>query len=103
MHSYARTNIQLFNQLRQEGYSNTDLRSVRDAYELAMVLFTGRFQPSGRPFVTHVVGTASILASLRLPAPVTLRVQGCARASAVSWPELRVLAAKRPKSTLQRS
>jgi len=70
MHSYARTNIQLFNQLRQEGYSNTDLRSVRDAYELAMVLFTGRFQPSGRPFVTHVVGTASILASLRLPAPV---------------------------------
>jgi (p)ppGpp synthase/HD superfamily hydrolase len=67
MHSYAQTNIQLFNQLRREGYSNTDLNLVRDGYELAMVLFTGRFQPSGKSFIAHVVGTASILASLRLP------------------------------------
>jgi gluconolactonase len=35
-----------------------------------MVLFTGRFLPSGKSFIAHVVGTASILASLRLPAPV---------------------------------
>ena len=67
MHSYAQTNIQLFNQLRRVGYSNTDLSLVRDGYELAMVLFTGRFQPSGKSFIAHVVGTASILASLRLP------------------------------------
>ena len=70
MHSYAQTNIQLFNQLRREGYSRADLDLVRDAYELAMVLFSGRFQPSGKSFIAHVVGTASILASLRLPAPV---------------------------------
>ena len=68
MHSYAQTNIQLFNQLRGEGYSNTDLTFIRDAYELAMILFTGRFQPSGKSFIAHVVGTASILASLGLPA-----------------------------------
>ena len=67
MHSYAQTNIQLFNQLRREGYSNADLSLVRDGYELAMVLFTSRFQPSGKSFIAHVVGTASILASLRLP------------------------------------
>ncbi len=70
MHSYAQTNIQLFNQLRQDGYSDADLILVRNAYELAMVLFTGRFQPSGKSFIAHVVGTASILAWLRLPAPV---------------------------------
>lgn len=70
MHSYAQTNIQLFNQLREAGYSNADRSFVRDAYELAMSLFVGRFQPSGKSFIAHVVGTASILASLRLPARV---------------------------------
>ncbi len=66
MHAYAQTNIQLFNQLHRCGYSNTDLNLVRDAYELAMVHFTGRFAPSGKSFIAHVVGTASILASHRL-------------------------------------
>jgi gluconolactonase len=70
MHAYAQTNIQLFNQLRSDGYSKADLDLVRNAYELAMVLFSGRFQPSGKSFIAHVVGTASILASLGLPAPV---------------------------------
>jgi len=70
MHSYAQTNIQLFNQLRRDTYSDGDLILVRHAYELAMVLFSGRFQPSGKNFIAHVVGTASILAWLRLPAPV---------------------------------
>src|SRR5690349_6606442 len=70
MHSCAQTNIQLFNQLRQDAYSDGDLKLVRHAYELAMVLFSGRFQPSGKCFIAHVIGTASILAWLRLPAPV---------------------------------
>jgi gluconolactonase len=70
MHSYAQTNLQLFNQLRAGGYSKADLGLVRDAYELAMALFSGRFQPSGKSFIGHVVGTASILGSLRLSAAV---------------------------------
>jgi gluconolactonase len=70
MHSYAQTNLQLFNQLRTDGYSSPDLDLVYDAYQLAMSLFSGRFQPSGKPFIAHVVGTASILASLRLPGAV---------------------------------
>ncbi len=61
MRSYDQTNIQLFNQLRHAGYSQMELKLVRDAYELAMDLFTGRFQPSGKSFMAHVVGTASIL------------------------------------------
>jgi (p)ppGpp synthase/HD superfamily hydrolase len=70
MRSYAQTNIQLFNQLRRDGYSDGDLNLVCNAYELAMVLFTGRFQPSGKSFIAHGVGTASILGFLRLPAAV---------------------------------
>ncbi|MGH7829580.1 MAG: SMP-30/gluconolactonase/LRE family protein, partial [Candidatus Binatia bacterium] len=70
MLSYAQTNLQLFNQVRHDGYTKADLDLVRDAYESAMTLFSGRFQPSGKSFIAHVVGTASILASLRLPAPV---------------------------------
>jgi gluconolactonase len=70
MHSYAQTNVQLFNQLRRDGFTKADLDLVRDAYQLAMVLFSGRFQPSGKSFMAHVVGTASILGSLRLPTAV---------------------------------
>jgi (p)ppGpp synthase/HD superfamily hydrolase len=70
MSSYAQTNLQLFNQLRSSGYARAELSLVRDAYELAMALFTGRFQPSGKSFIAHVVGTASVLASLRSSAPV---------------------------------
>jgi (p)ppGpp synthase/HD superfamily hydrolase len=67
---YAQTNIELFNQLRSAGYSKADLSIVRDAYELAMELFAGRFQPSGKIFLAHVVRTASIAASFRSTAEV---------------------------------
>lgn len=70
MHSYAQTNIQLFNQLQREGYSNTDISCIVNAYKLAMNLFTGCFRPSGKTFIAHVVGTASILSSLHVPAKV---------------------------------
>lgn len=67
---YAQTNIQLFNQLQHEGYSNAELRLIRDAYELAIQLFTGLYRPSGKTFIAHVVGTASVLSTLHAPAKV---------------------------------
>jgi (p)ppGpp synthase/HD superfamily hydrolase len=70
MHFYAQTNIQLLNQLRQSGYSNHELLSIANAYGLLMRLFTGRFRPSGKTFVAHLVGTASILAHLHVPSEV---------------------------------
>lgn len=70
MHSYAQTISQLYGQLRRNGYSVADMCRIRDAYELAMELFSGCFQPSGKLLIAHVVGTASILASLRLPVEV---------------------------------
>ncbi|PSB58981.1 DUF6817 domain-containing protein [Chamaesiphon polymorphus] len=67
MYAYAQTNIQLLNQLHQAGYSHVELQSVANAYKLAVRLFTGRFRPSGKTFIAHLVGTASILAKLQVP------------------------------------
>ena len=66
-HSYAQTIIQLFNQLRSEGYSKRESGFILKTYEFAMRLFSGHFLPSGKPLFDHLVGTASILASLRVP------------------------------------
>ncbi len=65
---YAQTNIQLFNQLQLEGYSNAELSLIRDAYELAMHLFTGVYRACGKTFIAHVVGTASVLGTLHTSA-----------------------------------
>jgi len=70
MHSYAQTNLQLFNQLRRDGYSNADLGYILKAYDLAACLLTARFQHSGKPTIAHFVGTASILSSLHVSAKV---------------------------------
>jgi (p)ppGpp synthase/HD superfamily hydrolase len=65
-HSYAQTNIQLFNQLRYLGYSDAALEQIYQAYGLVMQLFSGRFRPSGKTFIAHLVGTASILGQLQV-------------------------------------
>lgn len=70
MHSYAQTNLQLFTQLRRDGYSNTELGCIFNAYKLVICLFTGCFRPSGKTFIAHLVGTASILSYLHVPASV---------------------------------
>lgn len=68
--TYAQTNIQLFNQLEREGYSKSDRERVHKTYEFAMRLFSGLFLPSGKTFIDHLVGTASILASLHMPVEI---------------------------------
>ena len=79
MHSYAQTNVQLFNQLRSEGYSKQEIERVSQAYQFAIQLFTGLFLPSGKTFIDHLVGTASVLASLH--APVELVTAGLIHAA----------------------
>jgi (p)ppGpp synthase/HD superfamily hydrolase len=68
MHQYAQTNIQLLNQLRQLDYPDAALVGVHRAYGLVIQLFSGRFRASGKTFIAHLVGTASILAHLRVSA-----------------------------------
>ena len=61
---YAQTNIQLFNQVRRQGYSSDDAALISHAYRFSLPLFSGRFRVSGKTFFAHLVGTASVLASL---------------------------------------
>jgi len=68
--SFAQTNVQLFNQLRSEGYAKPEICFVWKTYEFGMRLFSGLFLPSGKTFIDHLVGTASILAWLRMPVEI---------------------------------
>lgn len=56
----AQTNLQLYEQVA--AFSDADRLRVRDAYDLATELFSGRYRGNGKPFVAHLVGTASVLA-----------------------------------------
>ena len=64
LHTIARTNLQLYNQLAVQGRSDTELALIRRAYDLASQLYSGAYQADGKPFVTHVVSVASTLALL---------------------------------------
>ena len=68
----AQTNLRLYRQLHDGGYAPADLLWVRDGYELATALFAGQFRGSGKPFVAHLVGTASILAAVDAPPAVVV-------------------------------
>ena len=58
----AQTNIQLYHQCMDLEYEDWELTVVRDAYRRAQVWFDGLYRGCGRPFLAHLVGTASILA-----------------------------------------
>lgn len=68
MSMYAQTNVQLFNQLQRDGYRGPQLRLIADAYYLAARLFAARIEPTGKCFMAHVIGTASILGANAAPA-----------------------------------
>ena len=70
MHRFPQTNLQLYAQLVDLGYSEADLTTVARSYELSMALFPGTYRASGKPFLAHLVGTAGIIATLRARAPV---------------------------------
>lgn len=72
MNSFAQTNIQLYSQFREAGYSESDSLLVSQAYRLVTHLFTGRFRGSGKTFMAHLVGTASILGSLGVKAEIVV-------------------------------
>lgn len=63
--TYAQTNLQLYAQLRAAGYAEADLARVCDAYGHAAALFSGQYRASGKTFLAHLVGTASVAASVR--------------------------------------
>jgi hypothetical protein len=60
----AQTNVQLYRQLRDAGVADAELTRVHAAYELGVELFSGRYRRPHRPFIEHLVGTASIVAEV---------------------------------------
>ena len=63
----AQTNLSLYKQLHGLGYTHAELTWIRDCYELATLLFAGHLRGSGKPFLAHLVGTASTLAAISAP------------------------------------
>ncbi|MEH6552192.1 MAG: glycosyltransferase [Pseudomonadales bacterium] len=61
----AQTNIELYNQCIAMHYSERDLQLIKAACEMATKEFNGLYRGSGKPFISHCVGTASILAHFR--------------------------------------
>jgi (p)ppGpp synthase/HD superfamily hydrolase len=72
MRRYAQTNLELYAQLRAEGYDQTAQESVARGYMLAAQLFAGLHRASGKVFVAHTVGTASVLVEARARLPIVL-------------------------------
>lgn len=60
---YPQTNLALYQDLTQRGFGDDDLARVHRGYHLAVRLFANRFRADGRPFVTHLVGTAAVIAA----------------------------------------
>ncbi len=60
----ARTNVQLYNQLIDQGRPLNELILVRDAYRLAMQHYAGKYGSDCASFITHPVGVASIMTGL---------------------------------------
>jgi len=60
----AQTNLRLYEDLRGADRGADELLAARRAYDLAARLFAGQYRATGKPFVAHLVGVASIVARL---------------------------------------
>jgi len=55
------TRSDLFDVAIEQGYSAKELEMLAFSYHIAHVLMDGGYRPCGRPFINHLVGTASVL------------------------------------------
>jgi len=72
MFEFAQTNLQLYGQLEVLGYDSIDRERVAATYRFLMPMFSGLYRGTEQPFISHLVGTASILASQKLPIDLVL-------------------------------
>jgi (p)ppGpp synthase/HD superfamily hydrolase len=63
VHRYAQTNLQLYAQLQRAGWTEPMLARAARGYELALDVCGAAIRPNGKPFLCHLVGTASIVVS----------------------------------------
>jgi GT2 family glycosyltransferase len=55
------TRSDLLDLAAERGYQRDELAMLSNSYHLSHILMDGGFRPCGRPFVNHLVGTASVL------------------------------------------
>jgi len=72
MFEFAQTNLQLYRQMEQLGYSAENRERVVRAYRFLVPSFSGLYRGSEKPFIAHLVGTASILVAYRAPIELVL-------------------------------
>ena len=60
--SPRQTNMSLFVQMHEKGFSVADIRRLQHCYSTACGMFNGRYRKTGRPFICHAVGVASSVA-----------------------------------------
>lgn len=66
----AQTNLQLFRQAREAGYADGDILTLRRDCETVNFLCGDLLRHSGKPFVSHLVGSASALIHEKQPLPM---------------------------------
>lgn len=66
----AQTRHALRQQAAERGYSDTERLMFEEAADLATLAFDGVYRPDGRPFLNHVIGTASALIRYELDANI---------------------------------
>ena len=57
----VQTFLDLYRELKLRHYRTQDLELIFHAHELATRIFSGSYRPTYKPFICHLVGTASIL------------------------------------------
>lgn len=63
----AQTNLQLYRQMEARSYTADEIAAVAAAYRGALPWFSAQYRGNGKPFIAHLVGTASLLVSRRAP------------------------------------
>lgn len=60
-HELGQTRSALLDLAQERGYVRDELALLANAYHLSHILMDGGYRPCGRPFINHLVGTASVL------------------------------------------
>jgi hypothetical protein len=63
----AQTNLELYAQAIASGYSRAEGRTLADAYQFALRQVFPLARGSGKPFIAHLVGTASLVMASDCP------------------------------------
>lgn len=58
----AATNLQLYNQLADDGWAEISIQAVHDAYRVVAGFSYPSFRANWKPFLSHLTGVASIVA-----------------------------------------